>query len=437
MSIPGIVLGAFQGRTLRFRGEENVLVVGSARSGKGIGVIIPTCLEMPGHLVVVDIRGETWEQTAGWRASGAGGSRVLRLQLTKPGSTRYNLLDTIRRGTPEEFRDAVTLAEMAVDSGGNKVEERNHWEKTSKALLTCALLYEVHRSWRPTLRNIAHFWSRPDMPILQTLAHVVQTAPTPEVAELAQELLNKDAREGTGVVSSMMTQLFVFRDPVLAANTCTSDFSLDDFLRTTPPWTSLYLVMSPGEEEYVRPFLRMFLRMACQRWLEMGTEKLHMTLLLDEFVSYGRLGFFVHHLAVLGGRGIRTLVAVQNLPQLTQTYGHSDLITEQCKVRLFFAANGQTTGREISRQTGTGTATTIQESTRADGWSWAMADSRTRQHHQHARPLLTESEAMQLPPDVAVIQIAGHPPIWAQKLRFFTHRRWQGRSQIPAPAWRP
>ena len=234
MSMPGIVLGAFQGRTLRFRGEENVLVVGSARSGKGIGVIIPTCLEMPGHLVVVDIRGETWEQTAGWRASGAGGSRVLRLQLTKPGSTRYNLLDTIRRGTPEEFRDAATLAEMAVDSGGNKVEERNHWEKTSKALLTCALLYEVHRSWRPTLRNIAHFWSRPDMPILQTLAHVVQTAPTPEVAELAQELLNKDAREGTGVVSSMMTQLFVFRDPVLAANTCTSDFSLDDFLRTTP-----------------------------------------------------------------------------------------------------------------------------------------------------------------------------------------------------------
>ena len=69
-----------------------------------------------------------------------------------------------------------------------------------------------------------------------------------------------------------------------------------------------------------------------------------MTLLLDEFVSYGRLGFFVHHLAVLGGRGIRTLVAVQNLPQLTQTYGHSDLITEQCKVRLFFAANGQTDG---------------------------------------------------------------------------------------------
>ena len=66
-----------------------------------------------------------------------------------------------------------------------------------------------------------------------------------------------------------------------------------------------------------------------------------------------------------------------------------------------------------------------------------MADSRTRQRHQHARPLLTESEAMQLPPDVAVIQIAGHPPIWAQKLRFFTHRRWQGRSQIPAPAWRP
>ena len=117
-------------------------------------------------------------------------------------------------------------------------------------------------------------------------------------------------------------------------------------------------MLSPGEEEHIRPFMRMFLRMAFQRWLELSDQKHRITLLMDEFTSWGRMPFFAQNLAVLGGRGIRTLVAVQNIPQLRDTYGHADTITEQCKVRVYFAANGQTTGQEISRQTGTGTATT-------------------------------------------------------------------------------
>jgi len=230
----------------------------------------------------------------------------------------------------------------------------------------------------------------------------------------------------------MMTQLFLFRDPALAANTATCDFRLEDFTRHDA-WTSLYIVLSPGEEEYLRPFLRMFLRLALQRWLELSAHRHRITLLLDEFNSWGRIPFFVSNLAVLGGRGIRTLLAVQNIPQLTATYGDADLITEQCKVRAYFGANGQSTGREISRQTGTGTATTVQTSYRANGWSWAMADSRTQQEQQHGRPLLTESEAMQIPEDRVVIQVSGHPPIWGKKLRFWEHRTWRKRSQIPAP----
>jgi type IV secretion system protein VirD4 len=245
-------------------------------------------------------------------------------------------------------------------------------------------------------------------------------------------VLNKAGNEASGVLSSMMTQLFLFRDPTLAANTAVCDFSLDDFTRQDR-WTSLYIVLSPGEEEYLRPFLRTFLRLALQRWLEMGDHPHRITLMLDEFTSWGRVPFLASNLAVLGGRGIRTLLAVQNIPQLDETYGHADVITEQCKVRLYFAANGQRTAGEISRQVGSGTATTLQESHRADGWSWAIADSRTQQHQQHARPLLTDAEAMQIPDDRVVILVAGHPPIWGHKVQYFMHRRWRALSQLPAP----
>ena len=260
----------------------------------------------------------------------------------------------------------------------------------------------------------------------------MQTAPTPQVGELAQEVLNKSGNEGSSVLSTMMSQLFLFRDPTLAANTSTSDFRLEDFTRHDR-WTSLYIVLSPGEEEHIRPFMRMFLRMAFQRWLELSDQTHRITLLMDEFTSWGRMPFFTQNLAVLGGRGIRTLVAVQNIPQLRDTYGHADTITEQCKVRVYFAANGQTTGQEISRQTGTGTATTVQESHQAKGWSWAMWDSKSAQQQQHARALLTDGEAMQIPETHAVIQVAGHAPIWAKKLPFYKHRAWRRLAAHPAP----
>jgi len=427
----GLVMGTHKGHVLRFNGPENVLLVGPQRQGKGVGVIIPTLLEIPGHVLVIDVRGETWASTAGWRSTF---SRCLRLSVTQPGSIRFNLLEAVRTRTPSEFMDAALLGDMMVDPGGNKAD-RDHWEKTAKALITCGILYEVRRNPRPSLGAMASFWSTPGRSMEATLRQVVETAPTRPCAELAQEVLNKAANEASGVLSSMMTQLFIFRDPTIAANTSRSDVTLEDFTRHDR-WTSLYLVLSPGEEEHVRPFMRMFLRLALQRWLEMGETKHRITLLMDEFTSWGRIPFFAQNLAVLGGRGIRTLIAVQNLPQLTETYGKADVITEQCKVRIFFAANGQVTGEEISRQAGVGTAVTEQISSRRDWFSVADGSSSVTQH-AHARPLLTAAEAMQIPQDHAVIQVAGHPPVWAKKVRFWEQQPWKTRAHIPAPSSPP
>lgn len=430
MSRGGVVLGRYGRHILRFDGKENVLVVGPERSGKGTGIFIPTLLDMGGHVLVVDVRGQTYTATAGYQA--AQGHRVLRLGLTQPGSTRFSLPQAIRKGQPQEFFDAATVAEMHVDPGGNLGGRREFWDDVSKALLTCAILYEVHTRIRPTMAQIASLWSQPGTTAREVLQHVVDTAPTRQVAELGQEVLNKTEREASGVLSTMMKNIFLYRDPVLAANTACSDFRLEDFTRHDR-WQTLYLLNSPAEEEHVRPFMRAWLRLALGRWMEDGPTTHRITLLFDEFISYGKLDFFVNFLSLLGGRGIRTVLGVQNIPQIKHLYGDADLITEKCKVRVFFAAQGQTTGHEISRQTGMGTATTLQETQRASGWSWAMADSRSIQEQQHARPLLTDAEAMQIPATHAVIQVTGHPPIWARKVKFFAHREWRRCSQMRPP----
>src|SRR5262245_32156197 len=64
----GVVLGLYGGRYLRHDGPEHVLAMAPTRSGKGVGLVLPTLLTWPGSAVIHDIKGENWELTAGWRA---------------------------------------------------------------------------------------------------------------------------------------------------------------------------------------------------------------------------------------------------------------------------------------------------------------------------------------------------------------------------------
>ena len=66
---------------LRFDGEENVLVVGPERSGKGLLYKRTLLDRRQGHALTVDIRGDTFKDTAGYAATF---SRVLSLALTQP-----------------------------------------------------------------------------------------------------------------------------------------------------------------------------------------------------------------------------------------------------------------------------------------------------------------------------------------------------------------
>ena len=78
----GVVLGRFGRGYLRHDGPERVLCFAPTRSGKGVGLVIPTLLTWPGSAIVHDIKGENWTLTAGWR------SRFGRVLLFDPTSPR-------------------------------------------------------------------------------------------------------------------------------------------------------------------------------------------------------------------------------------------------------------------------------------------------------------------------------------------------------------
>ncbi|MBS90535.1 type IV secretory system conjugative DNA transfer family protein, partial [Sphingobium sp.] len=94
----GVMLGRLGRDYLRHDGPEHVLCFAPTRSGKGVGLVVPTLLTWPGSAIVHDIKGENWQLTAGFRARHA---RVLLFDPTNGASAAYNPLLEIRKGAWE------------------------------------------------------------------------------------------------------------------------------------------------------------------------------------------------------------------------------------------------------------------------------------------------------------------------------------------------
>ena len=429
----GVVLGQFQNNYLRHDGAEHVLCFAPTRSGKGVGLVIPTLLTWSGSTIVHDIKGENWDVTAGFRSTF---SRTLRFDPTSLESSAYNPLLEVRRGL-NEVRDVQNIADILVDPEGS-LEKRNHWEKTSHALLVGAILHVLYAGADKSLAGVAAFLSNPEETIENTLyammdtPHLGEAGPHPVVASAARELLNKSDNERSGVLSTAMSFLGLYRDPVIAKVTSNSDWRIADLVCGRP--TSLYLVVPPSDISRTKPLIRLILNQIGRRLTEEfdpATRRQRVLLMLDEFPALGRLDFFESALAFMAGYGLKAFLIAQSLNQIERAYGQNNAILDNCHVRVAFATNDERTAKRVSEALGT---TTEQRSMknyaghRLSPWLGHLMISRS----ETARALLTPGEILQLPQTDEVVLLSGAPPIKAKKARYYADRRLQSRV-LPAP----
>ncbi len=430
----GVVLGKLDQTYLRHDGPEHVLCFAPTRSGKGVGLVIPTLLTWPGSAIVHDIKGENWDLTAGFRAKHG---RVLRFDPTSMTSAAYNPLLEVRRGE-WEVRDVQNVADVLVDPEGS-LEKRNHWEKTSHSLLVGAILHVLYAERDKTLAGVAAFLSDPLRPIEETLEammvtrHLGEAGPHPVIASTARELLNKSDNERSGVLSTAMSFLGLYRDPVVAHVTRRCDWRISDLIGEAQPST-LYLVVPPSDISRTKPLIRLVLNQIGRRLTEdlNDTKRRHRILMmLDEFPALGRLDFFESALAFMAGYGIKSFLIAQSLNQIEKAYGQNNAILDNCHVRVSFATNDERTAKRVSDALGTATEMKAMRNYaghRLAPWLGHLMVSRS----ETARQLLTPGEIMQLPPDNEIVMVAGSPPIRAKKARYFEDQRFVDRV-LPPP----
>ena len=433
----GVFLGLHRGQYLRHEGPEHVLTFAPTRSGKGVGLVVPTLLSWPASAVVHDIKGENWQITAGWRSRF---SHCLLFNPTDARSAAYNPLLEVRRGA-QEVRDVQNIADILVDPEG-ALERRNHWEKTSHALLVGAILHVLYAGEDKTLRGVANFLSDLACPFELTLHRMMTTqhlgdGPHPVVASAAREVLNKIDNERSGVLSTAMSFLGLYRDPTVAEVTSRCDWRIADLIASAHP-VSLYLVVPPSDISRTKPLVRLILNQIGRRLTESldgsdGIARHHkLLLMLDEFPALGRLDFFETALAFMAGYGIRSFLIAQSLNQIDKAYGQNHSILDNCHVRVTFATNDERTAKRISETLGTATELRAQRNYaghRLAPWLGHLMVSR----QETARPLLTPGEVMQLPPDDAVVMVSSVAPIRAKKLRYYADVNFK-RRVLPPPA---
>jgi type IV secretion system protein VirD4 len=154
--------------------------------------------------------------------------------------------------------------------------------------------------------------------VMMTTAHLGPAGPHPVIASAARELLNKSDNERSGVLSTAMSFLGLYRDPVVAQVTSRCDWRIRDLVEGSRPAT-LYLVVPPSDISRTKPLVRLILNQIGRRL----TEDLHakgrrhrLLLMLDEFPALGRLDFFESALAFMAGYGLKSFLIAQSLNQI-------------------------------------------------------------------------------------------------------------------------
>jgi type IV secretion system protein VirD4 len=301
--------------------------------------------------------------------------------------------------------------------------------------LVGAILHVLYAERDKTLAGVANFLSDPKRPIETTLRAMMTTrhlgdAPHPVVASATRELLNKSENERSGVLSTAMSFLALYRDPLVGKVTSRCDWRINDLVDGKRPVT-LYLVVPPSDISRTKPLVRLVLNQIGRRLTEeLKPRHQRLLLMLDEFPALGRLDFFESAMAFMAGYGLKSFIIAQSLNQIEKVYGPNHAILDNCHVRVAFATNDERTARRMSDALGMATELRAMKNYaghRLSPWLGHLMVSR----QETARPLLTAGEVMQLPPGDELVLVSGIQPIRAHKARYYEDFRLKRRVLKP------
>ena len=245
----------------------------------------------------------------------------------------------------------------------------------------------------------------------------------PKVAECAANMLNGAEQTRASIMQVAQTAMSLYQNPVVQRNTEVSDFCIQDLL--SPKETvSLYLCMNSNEVQTLKPLSRLLINTMLQKLIReikfdsSGGAKMkqRLLLMLDEFPQLGNLKSVELALAVCAGYGIKVCIVAQDINQINKEYTKDNSIGSNCHIHVYFTPNldsGGSTAESISKNLGKQTITTVSHSDGGGLGKGSNSESFT------GRELMTADEVSHMSAERELVFVAGHKPIYGNKLRYY------------------
>ena len=245
----------------------------------------------------------------------------------------------------------------------------------------------------------------------------------PKVAECAANMLNGAEQTRASIMQTAQTAMALYQNPVVQKNTEVSDFCIQDLLSPKQA-VSLYLCMNSNEVATLKPLSRLLINTMLQKLIReikfdsSGGAKMpqRLLLMLDEFPQLGNLKSVELALAVCAGYGIKVCIVAQDVNQLNKEYTKDNSIGSNCHIHIYFTPNldsGGATAESISKNLGKKTIKTVSHSDGGGLGKGSDSESFT------GRELMTADEVSHMSSERELVFVAGHKPIYGNKLRYY------------------
>ena len=492
-----ILVGKFKGQYLRYGGYQFVMLAAPTRSGKGVGIVIPNCITYTGSLVVLDIKLENFDITAGYRQKELGQEVYLFAPFDPNGRThRWNPISYISEDPSNRMGDIDAIANALYNNPNAKDP---FWDNMAKDMFRacCLAVIETPENLKPhTLGQIIREASAgidnlkflldarvlmvkdgggnivedrsagPQTAVKQqkeepVMSHVAeaqqeqsQEEPSPEgvkdgkdtrpyyYSDACRRAIKRmtDMPEQTfgSVKSSFQSPLLAFENPRVDAATSANDFDLRDVRRRK---MTIYLGITPDKLAEAAVIVNLFF----DQLLNQNTRtlpkqdkslKYQCLMILDEFTAIGKVNMIAKSISYQAGYNMRVLTIIQNKSQLEDVYGKSGAVTLMSNHALMIMyAPSPVVQSDAKEYSEMLGDTTVKSKSKSHSYS---------KQSSHSDSVSDQKRALMLPQEIKeigrwreIVSLENCKPIFCDKIKYFEDPDFTDKINWPLDGKRP
>lgn len=338
-----MIIGHMNNKPIIPKDDRHAVVIAGTRSGKSQAIVIPTLMNYRESVVVIDPKGELWDNTAGARSEF---SDCYRLEWTAAHTARFNpiSLDVLPDAPAALELRVIQTASILVPPGDDYWSKEGH--KAARALMLLEI-YDAKSEGRDAdLANVAHFSGEIDLDgagddedrdvttLNDRLREAAQRAKDRGYPRLCQtdlaELATMASRQLSGVLGTMSAHLQVLKTEAVSAAISKCDIHPKMLVEGDRP-VSIYIVVKPNDAQFTSALtttlITNFVLDLVSRSPAEAANHHSALFILEEFSAMKKTPAIPELLDRGAGLGVHAMIVVQSLAQVRKIYSEDDLKT--------------------------------------------------------------------------------------------------------------